>query len=143
MTRRPPRSTRTDTLFPYTTRVRSGAAREIINGKSPGTNDNDGEWAVITRQSPDEIVDAVLDLVDGELREQGYDPLTDVQVMAPMYRGICGIEALNRRLKQKLNPPSPESPSIWLRGSVPLKPGSEPGEEIGRASCRERVCLYV
>src|SRR3546814_5203218 len=111
MTRRPPRSTRTDTLFPYTTRVRSGAAREIINGKSPGTNDNDGEWAVITRQSPDEIVDAVLDLVDGELREQGYDPLTDVQVMAPMYRGICGIEALNRRLKQKLNPPSPESRS--------------------------------
>src|SRR3546814_15603275 len=89
-----------------------------------------------------------------------------------------------------LNPPSPESPSIWLRGSVPLKPGSEPGEddtalsigdrimqirnnyelglmngdigfvrdvtvidaadyhtelkrEIGRASCRERVCQYV
>src|SRR3546814_13394621 len=77
------------------------AAREIINGKSPGTNYNDGEWAVITRQSPDEIVDAVLDLVDGELREQGYDPLTDVQVMAPMYRGICGMEALNRRLKQK------------------------------------------
>src|SRR3546814_2053614 len=63
------------------------AAREIINGQIPGTNYTDGEWAVITRQSPDEIVDAVLDLVDGELREQGYDPMTGVKGMAPIYSG--------------------------------------------------------
>src|SRR3546814_6499902 len=56
-----------------------------------------------------------------------------------MYRGICGIEALNRRLKQKLNPPSPESPSIWLRGSVPLKPGSEPGEDDTALSIGDRI----
>src|SRR3546814_3813338 len=31
--RRPPRCTRTDTLFPYTTRVRSGAARREILGQ--------------------------------------------------------------------------------------------------------------
>src|SRR3546814_20526844 len=30
MRRRPPRSTRTDTLFPYTTRFRSGAAKPLL-----------------------------------------------------------------------------------------------------------------
>src|SRR3546814_11300455 len=32
MIRRPPRSTRTDTIFPYTTRFRSGQRREYIEG---------------------------------------------------------------------------------------------------------------
>src|SRR3546814_2028343 len=35
MTRRPPRSTRTDTLFPYTTLCRSGGARERGDGELP------------------------------------------------------------------------------------------------------------
>src|SRR3546814_3274026 len=35
MIRRPPRSTRTDTLFPYTTLFRSGAARTFATAKSP------------------------------------------------------------------------------------------------------------
>src|SRR3546814_18184001 len=33
MIRRPPRSTRTDTLFPYTTLFRSGGNRRRLNGK--------------------------------------------------------------------------------------------------------------
>src|SRR3546814_14941149 len=39
MIRRPPRSTRTDTLFPYTTLFRSAAAsaRLLIVGQAPGT----------------------------------------------------------------------------------------------------------
>src|SRR3546814_19000501 len=38
MIRRPPRSTRTDTLFPYTTRFRS-TVRQCIGGKEPGKID--------------------------------------------------------------------------------------------------------
>src|SRR3546814_6281102 len=34
MIRRPPRSTRTDTLFPYTTLFRSGAAARSVGGRS-------------------------------------------------------------------------------------------------------------
>src|SRR3546814_3462806 len=44
MIRRPPRSTRTDTLFPYTTLFRSvdplgGAGGELLEDASPGTVD--------------------------------------------------------------------------------------------------------
>ena len=34
----------------------------------------------------------------------GVDPIRDVQVLAPMYRGAVGIDALNERLQARLNP---------------------------------------
>jgi exodeoxyribonuclease V alpha subunit len=34
----------------------------------------------------------------------GVDPIRDVQVLAPMYRGAVGIDALNERLRERLNP---------------------------------------
>ena len=34
----------------------------------------------------------------------GVDPIRDVQVLAPMYRGAVGIDALNERLQERLNP---------------------------------------
>src|SRR3546814_2238710 len=36
MVRRPPRSTRTDTLFPYTTRFRAVAAQRLLRDQLPG-----------------------------------------------------------------------------------------------------------
>jgi len=34
----------------------------------------------------------------------GVDPVREVQVLAPMYRGPVGIDALNERLQARLNP---------------------------------------
>ena len=31
----------------------------------------------------------------------------DVQVLAPMHRGLCGVQNLNRLLQQRVNPPAP------------------------------------
>ncbi len=36
--------------------------------------------------------------------EEGYDA-SDVQVLAPMYRGVAGIDALNESLQAIFNPP--------------------------------------
>ncbi|MEZ5987588.1 MAG: AAA family ATPase [Planctomycetota bacterium] len=38
----------------------------------------------------------------------GLDPLEDVQVLAPMYRGPLGVDALNRALGDRLVPGGPE-----------------------------------
>jgi exodeoxyribonuclease V alpha subunit len=35
----------------------------------------------------------------------GLDPLEDIQVLAPMYAGVCGVDALNANLQAVLNPP--------------------------------------
>ena len=34
----------------------------------------------------------------------GLDPIRDVQVLAPIYRGAVGVDALNERLRARLNP---------------------------------------
>jgi exodeoxyribonuclease V alpha subunit len=40
-------------------------------------------------------------------RRFGYNPLTDIQVLAPMNRGQVGVGHLNPVLQQHLNPPHP------------------------------------
>lgn len=46
----------------------------------------------------------------------GLDPLEQVQVLAPMYRGHAGVDALNTRLQAALNPPSLKKPEKSLYG---------------------------
>ena len=37
-------------------------------------------------------------------RHFGLDPVRDIQVFAPVYRGELGIDALNEALRERLNP---------------------------------------
>lgn len=46
---------------------------------------------------------AIVGAVD-RLRTAGFDPLADVQVLAPMKRGGAGVDALNEALQDLLNP---------------------------------------
>src|SRR3546814_12620170 len=110
MIRRPPRSTRTDTLFPYTTLFRSALpAVAVARG----------------------------DVVQAELREarlgglqqllealDGVDPAAD----ARQHRGLVARAGADL---QHLGAPA---------GAQRL---GHPGDQIGRAPCRERVCQYV
>src|SRR3546814_7251925 len=68
MTRRPPRSTRTDTLFPYTTRFRSGERRRV-----------GGQHAFVP-QAPGVDAGDVLEHVglDAEAVEGGLEPSVDL-----------------------------------------------------------------
>src|SRR3546814_16322047 len=100
MIRRPPRSTRTDTLFPYTALFRSVAHREYggVVGPQP--------MAVMRRQ----IV----------ARHGGH---------ALLVAGACEGNAIGMRLAVKQRRQFAQRQTRWL--------------EIGRASCRERVCQEV
>lgn len=42
----------------------------------------------------------------------GFDPRSDVQVLAPMKKGSCGVQALNRALQERLNPITPSQDSL-------------------------------
>lgn len=39
-----------------------------------------------------------------DMYKLGYDPVRDVQILAPMRRGILGVESLNNKLQEVLNP---------------------------------------
>src|SRR3546814_16861834 len=96
MIRRPPRSTRTDTLFPYTTLFRSNAF----------------------------ALGAFLTIVVGLL----------VGVVAGALPGISFVNAMAMALPFTYVM-TPTNAMLFLGG---IYVG-----EIGRASCRERVCQYV
>lgn len=49
--------------------------------------------------------------------EEGYDA-SDVQVLAPMYRGIAGIDALNESLQEIFNPPTRDKAEIRVGGKI-------------------------
>ena len=54
---------------------------------------------------PERALETVVEVVAERVPERfGVDPIRDVQVLAPMYRGAVGIDALNERLQERLNP---------------------------------------
>src|SRR3546814_11145857 len=99
MVRRPPRSTRTDTLFPYTTLFRSGTS--FI--------------AATESAAPDAYREILI--------ESGGDDIV-------LTSEVTGIPSNMLRLSLER--------SGFVGGGDHQK-----FDQIGRASCRERVCQYV
>ena len=65
----------------------------------------------------------VADLVARRLpAKYGFDPIRDIQVLAPMYRGPAGVIALNTALQQRLNPAAEVSVTY---GETTLRPGDK------------------
>jgi exodeoxyribonuclease V alpha subunit len=42
----------------------------------------------------------------------GFDPTQDIQVLAPIHKGIIGIQELNKNLQEVLNPLEPDDQAI-------------------------------
>ena len=56
--------------------------------------------------NPEEVARSIVKLCVEILPKQGWNPLTDVQVLSPMHRQECGVENLNKLLQAALNPPA-------------------------------------
>lgn len=83
-------------------------AHRIRQGVEPILNEADGDFFFLPAPGPQDAADLIEDLVLRRLPEHyGFSPATDIQVLSPMKRGECGIEAMNERLQQSLNPPHP------------------------------------
>lgn len=64
-------------------------------------------------EQPEELLDKVVELVTKKLSKR-FDPIWDIQVLAPMKKGAIGIDQLNVKLQQALNPQA----SLTARFSV-------------------------
>jgi exodeoxyribonuclease V alpha subunit len=84
------------------------AAHEINQGRAPHLEPEEGQerdFFFVDRPNPERALETVVELV-AERTPDRYevDPIRDVQVLAPMYKGAAGIDALNARLQVRLNP---------------------------------------
>ena len=79
-------------------RINEGAMPDLRNAK-------DGDFFFLEMEQAAEAAETIADLVARRLPERyGLDPVRDIQVLAPMYRGETGANALNDRLQEALNP---------------------------------------
>jgi exodeoxyribonuclease V alpha subunit len=84
------------------------AAHEINQGRTPHLSpedDQDHDFFFIDRPHPERALETVVEVVAERAPKRfDVDPIREVQVLAPMYRGAVGIDALNERLQARLNP---------------------------------------
>lgn len=78
-----------------------------------------GDFFLFPAETAEEAADWVLDVVCERIPHRfGLQPLEQVQVLAPMYRGPAGVNALNERLQAALNPPGPRKAEKSLFGQL-------------------------
>src|SRR3546814_17410985 len=117
MIRRPPRSTRTDTLFPYTTLFRS----LVPASNPPRASAPEAHW------TPEPVRG------DGEVCETLYADALLENRLGPI-RTLFSLPAPRATPWKK---GKGQAWRAWPSGRVNRR------REIGRAACRERVCQYV
>lgn len=71
---------------------------------------------------PEHGVQAISELINELIPFLGFNPATDVQVLAPMARGLVGTRNLNNVLQQLINPPDKNKVEI-TRGGITFRVG--------------------
>ncbi len=82
-------------------------AHRIHRGEMPELprEGRDSDFFFFHRQEPEEVLDTLVHLVTERVpRGFAIDPLTDLQVLSPMRRGLLGADQLNVELQRRLNP---------------------------------------
>lgn len=81
-------------------------AHRINNGSFPDiSNHTDSDFFFIDVETPEDVLQNILGLVTQRLPgKYGFSPFDDIQVLAPMRKGVIGIENLNNILQEQLNP---------------------------------------
>jgi exodeoxyribonuclease V alpha subunit len=82
-----------------------GLARELLSGTIGQLKGADGDVFLAEERSRERIVPRVVQAVAERAPDYFGVDVEDVQVLAPMYRGPAGVDALNAALKEALNPP--------------------------------------
>jgi len=82
-------------------------AHAINQGEMPVSSpDVGGDFFVDAAQTAEEAAEKVVQLVTERIPKRFHlDPLKDIQVLAPIYRGPAGVSVLNAALQAALNPP--------------------------------------
>ncbi len=80
-------------------------AHRINHGESPDTSNQSNDFFLFAEEEPEAAAELLVSVVLERIPSRfGLDPMKDIQVLSPMYRGPVGVSALNDILQEKLNP---------------------------------------
>lgn len=101
-------------------------AHRINQGKmpvfSPRKDQEKGkgsDFYLFACETPEDAADWVIEIVNKRIPDKfGLNSREDIQVLTPMYRGPAGVDALNEKLQETLNPVSPRKAEKRLHGQI-------------------------
>ena len=79
-------------------------AHNINNGEALEFDNKTGDFFVMNKETPEENLELVVDLVSKRLPSFLGIDTSQVQVIAPMKAGVVGVQNLNKSLQESLNP---------------------------------------
>jgi exodeoxyribonuclease V alpha subunit len=84
-------------------------AHKINQGIIPSfQNVSHSDFFFIPKEEPEDILQNIISLVTARLpKKYGFNPFNDIQVLAPMKKGLIGTENINIALQEALNPKNP------------------------------------
>jgi exodeoxyribonuclease V alpha subunit len=112
--------TRLNTIFRQAANSKIITNAHLINqGKFPVFFSGDGDFFLFSAEDAAAAAGWIVDVVTERIPQKfGFNPIRDIQVLAPIYRGPAGVTALNERLQEKLNPPAGNKPERRLYGTI-------------------------
>jgi exodeoxyribonuclease V alpha subunit len=99
-------------------------AHRINSGLMPELEAGEGmrDFYFIHLEDPQEVLDRIVDLCGKRIPKRfGFSAFEDIQVIAPMHRGVAGVANINAELQKRLNPVTME----LVRGGRAFRPGDK------------------
>ena len=93
-------------------------AHKINDGEAVPLNKKSRDFLFIRRDYPADIVKDMMVLVQDKLPNYVHAEMSDIQIMTPMRKGALGVEALNKQLQEKFNPPAPNKQEKESGGTI-------------------------
>jgi exodeoxyribonuclease V alpha subunit len=83
----------------------SRIAHGMLQGEVPVTQGSDSDFFFVEARTAPRALDLIREIVTQRIPKRfGLDPLRDIQVLSPMYKGDVGADAINRALQDSLHP---------------------------------------
>ena len=94
-------------------------AHRINKGEYPVSNEKGTDFFFMKRSIQEEVQNTIIELVTTRLpKYQGFNSIKDIQILAPMRKGLLGVTELNRVLQAALNPHHDLKPEKEYRGTL-------------------------
>ena len=94
-------------------------AHRINKGEYPVCNEKGTDFFFMKRSVQEEVQNTIIELVTTRLpKYQGFNSIKDIQILAPMRKGLLGVTELNKALQNALNPHHNLKPEKEYRGTL-------------------------
>lgn len=89
-------------------------AHRINSGEMPIIRNSDSDFLFSNVKGQDKIAEVVVDMVSRRIPNYKHVDPAEIQVLCPLKKGVSGVNNLNVRLQEAINPPTKDKKEIKL-----------------------------